>query len=95
MKKNDLSLKEAMQEMISQFRLKSQLEETKIKMHWEKLMGRTIATYTSSIYLRKSVLYVTIRSASLKQELTFSREKIRKLLNEEFGEELIQDVVIR
>ncbi|MEZ4919609.1 MAG: DUF721 domain-containing protein [Saprospiraceae bacterium] len=94
-KKNDLSLKDAMQLMIDQYRLEPQLQETRIKMLWEERMGKTISTYTSKLYLRKNILYVTILSAPLKQELVYGRDKIKKMLNEELGEDLIQDVVIR
>ncbi len=94
-KKNDLSLQEAMQDMLRELRLKSGLDETRLKMIWEKTMGKTISTYTSSIMVRKNVLYLTILSAPLKQELVYGREKIKTLLNDEMGEEYIKDVVIR
>lgn len=94
-KKNDISLQEAMQDMLRELRLKSGLDENRVKMVWEKVMGKTISTYTSNIAVRKNVLYLTILSAPLKQELTYSREKIKTRLNEEMGEEYIKDVVIR
>ena len=64
-------------------------------MLWEKLMGKTISTYTSNIRLRKNVLYLTILSAPLKHELSFGKEKIKSLLNDEIGEEVVKEVVIR
>ena len=94
-KKNDLSLQDAMQDMLREFRLKSPLDETRIKMMWEKVMGKTVATYTSNIAVRKNVLYLTILSAPLKHELSYAREKIKTRLNEEMGEDFIRDVVIR
>ena len=94
-KKNDLSLQEAMQDMLREYKLTPQLNETRVKMLWEKLMGKTISTYTSNISVRKNVLYLTILSAPLKHELSFGKEKIKSLLNEEMGEEYIKEVVIR
>jgi predicted nucleic acid-binding Zn ribbon protein len=94
-KKNDVSLQDAMKDMLKEYRLTAQLDETRIKSLWEKLMGKTIATYTSNISVRKNVLYLTILSAPLKHELTYGKEKIRALLNEELGEEVVKDVVIR
>lgn len=94
-KKNDLTLKEALQDMIRELRLKPHLDEVRIKMLWEKVMGKTIATYTSDIQLRKNVLYLTLLSAPLKQELLFARDKIKARLNEELGEEQVKEVVIR
>lgn len=94
-KKNDLSLQEAMKDMLREYRLTPQLNEARVKSLWEKLMGKTISTYTSAIQVRKNVLYLTILSAPLKQELSYGKDKIKALLNEELGEEYIKEVVIR
>lgn len=94
-KRNDLSLQEALQEMLRELRLASPLNESRVRTAWERLMGKTISTYTSDLTVRKGVLYVTIVSAPLKHELSFGKEKIRRLINEELGEEFIQEVVIR
>ena len=94
-KKNDLSLQEAMQAMLREYRLEPQVNEARVKMLWVKLMGKTISTYTSNISVRKNVLYLTILSAPLKQELSYAKDKIKDLLNDEMGEEFVKDVVIR
>lgn len=93
--KNDLTLKEAMSGMINELKLKPGLHETKIKSLWAELMGKTIDTYTSDIVVRKGVLYLTIQSSPLKQELMYSKEKIVNLLNDHLGENYIKEVIIR
>lgn len=94
-KKNDFSLQEALSQMLHEYKLEPQLHETQVKSLWERLMGKTISTYTSNIAVRKNVLYLTILSAPLRQELSFAKDKIRSLINDEMGEEYIKDVVIR
>jgi Dna[CI] antecedent, DciA len=94
-KKNDLTLQEAMKAMLQEYKLAPQFNETRVKMLWGRLMGKTISTYTSEISVRKNVLYLTILSASLKHELSFGKDKIKNLLNEELGEDFIKEVVIR
>lgn len=94
-KKNDLSLQEAMQEMLAEYRLASPLNENRVRQLWAELMGKTIATYTGNITVRKHVLYLTILSAPLKQELSYAKDKIKTLLNDKLGEEFIHEVVIR
>ncbi len=94
-KKNDLSLQDAMKDMIQELRIGPQLSETRVKSLWEELMGKTISTYTSNIAVRKNVLYLTILSAPLKQELSYAKDKIKLRLNEELGEDFIREVVIR
>ena len=93
-KRNDLTLGEAMQAMIKEYRLGSRLHEARVKSLWQERMGKTINTYTSDISVRKNVLYISILSASLKHELSFSKDKIRTMMNEALGEEFIKEVVI-
>ena len=40
-------------------------------------------------------LYITVDSAPLRQELSYGREKIKKVMNEELGEDYIEEVIIR
>ncbi len=92
---NQVSLKDALKEMLEVYRLKAKLNQTKINAVWIKLMGTSINKYTREIKLRRNKLYITIESASLRQELSFGKEKIIKIINEELGENYIEDVIIR
>ena len=92
---NQVSLKEALKEMLEVYRLKAKLNQTKINAVWSKLMGSSINKYTREIKLRRNKLYITIESASLRQELSFGKEKIIKIINEELGENYIEEVIIR
>jgi hypothetical protein len=94
-KQNDLTLQDAMKSMLREYRLENQVNETRIKAIWEQVMGKTIATYTSNIAVQKNILYLTIVSAPLKQELMYAKDAIRKRVNEAVGEEYIREVVVR
>jgi predicted nucleic acid-binding Zn ribbon protein len=94
-KSNETTLAEAMQMMLSEFRLGSELHERRIQSLWHTLMGKTISTYTSGVAVRKNVLYLSIISAPLRQELSYSKDKIKAMINRELGEEYLEDVVIR
>jgi predicted nucleic acid-binding Zn ribbon protein len=75
--------------------MKPRLTEVRIQENWEKLMGKTIARYTQSIQLIDHNLIVTTTVAPLKQELTYSKDKIIKLVNEMLGENIVKEVMIR
>ncbi len=92
---NETTLKEALKAMIDHYRLKGKLNQNRIKSLWTQLMGPSISGYTKDIRLYKNKLFITIDSASLRQELSYGREKIKKMLNEELGEEYIEEVIIR
>lgn len=94
-KSNEQPLGEVLREFLEVYKLKSRLQQTQIQAVWARAMGAAIAKYTTEIKLRNGKLYLTITSASLRQELAFGREKIRKIINEELGEEAVEEVVVR
>ena len=91
----EYSIGDALKGFIKKSNLKNGIRAIQIEEVWEQLMGKTIATYTSDIEVHKHVLYLTILSAPLKQELSFSKEKIKNLINGEMGENYVKEVVIR
>jgi len=80
--------------MVKEFKLSSGLNESRIREKWSIVMGSLIAKHTSSISLRKGKLYLKVDSAPLKNELTYSKEKIKEIFNKELGENVITDVLI-
>lgn len=93
--KNEFTLAEAMQAMLREYKLGPQLNEMRVRALWAEQMGKTINTYTSQLSVRKGVLYLSILSAPLRQELSYAKDKIRDMLNAELGEDYIKEVVIR
>lgn len=94
-KRNELTLKEAINEMMQTYRLQGKLDEMNLINCWEKVMGAVIAKYTRKIHIDNRILYVEINSAALREELSYGRSKMVKLLNEEAGGNIIDDVVLR
>jgi len=92
--KNNITLGQALDRMVSDFKIKGKLDETRIKQGWEQIMGKTIARHTGQVGLRNGKLYVTITSASLKQNLSYELDAIKKRINEELGTDAVQQVII-
>ena len=94
MKKNELNLGDAIDKFLGDASLRTSYNENYIMNNWESLMGKTIARFTSKLKIKDKKIYVTIESAPLRQELTFSKEKIRSILNQNFKETVIEEVII-
>ena len=92
---NDQIIKDVLKDMVDTFKLRSKLNQTKIKTLWSSMMGPGIAGYTKDIYIRGNKIFIQIESAPLRQELSMGKEKIKKIINEELGEEYIEEVIIR
>lgn len=86
-------LKDAIDEMLKAYKINGKINETKVLESWEKLMGRTIAARTTDLKFRYKKLYVTLNSAPLRQELAMSKSKLIELLNKDFSEKVVEDVI--
>lgn len=94
-KKNNLSLGEALQEFISENQLQTGMDRVDASAAWKTLMGNGVNNYTSSVDLRGEVLYVSLTSSVLREELSHGKSKIVAMLNEALGKELIKKIVLR
>ena len=94
-KLNEQPLAAILKELVSSPKFKKPFFLAKIQAAWEPLMGKTISGYTKEISISRNTLYISIESASLRDELGYGKEAIKLLLNEELGEDYLKDVVIR
>ena len=89
---NTQSIKEVIEELINAYRLRGKMNEVRLQHAWEGMMGKAIASRTKEIFLKDKKLFIRVTSASLKEELFYSGEKIKKMLNELLEGEYIDEV---
>jgi hypothetical protein len=87
MEHREHSVGELLKRLFTDEKTKPIFFQTKIELAWRKEMGSTIDRYTQDIFLRNRILYIKITSASLKQELRFSRDKMLEFVNRAINEE--------
>ena len=71
------------------------MQAMQVKDAWEKIMGKTISNYTDKIEIINSTLFIYTSVAPLKHELTYQKSKIIDRVNEELGEKVISEVVVK
>ena len=86
-------LQEAINSFLESFNLTAKYNEAQLVSSWDKIMGKAIANRTESIYIKNGILYLKISSAPLRQELSLAKSKLIKLINEEMGKSLIDEVL--
>ena len=86
-------LNEVIEDMLKAYKLNGKINETKVLESWNALMGKSIAARTVDIKFKYKKLYVTLNSAPLRQELAMSKSKLIDLLNRDFKEKVVEDVV--
>ena len=85
---------EVIKELLKNYDITSKFNEAHVITSWDKLMGPSVTKFTVKIEVEKRILFVKLSNAALKQELSYAREKIKKMLNDEAGEEVLLDVRI-
>ena len=92
---NEHTLKDALKSMVDSMKWNEKLDETQVRKIWAEKMGTTINQFTRELRLRDGKLFISIDSASLKQELSYGKEKIKDMMNEALGKEVVQQVIVR
>lgn len=91
----NMKLSEALKDFVSTNKLQKGLDKVNAREVWNSQMGPAIEKYTTSIKLEGSTLYVQLSSSVLREELSYGKEKIVRMLNAELGKDLITKLVLR
>jgi predicted nucleic acid-binding Zn ribbon protein len=94
-KSNTQKLGDVIADCLRELRIEQKLKEVHVVSQWESMMGKTVAVRTDRIYIRNRTLYIHVTSSVLKTELLMMRQEIIAKLNENAGERLIEQIVIR
>jgi predicted nucleic acid-binding Zn ribbon protein len=94
-KSNTQPIENVIREYLREMNIDQKLKEVGIVSQWEKLMGKTVAVRTSHIYIRNHILYISVTSSVLKNELLMMRQAIIEKINEEAGERVVEQIVIK
>ncbi len=86
------TIEELMKFFIKENNLSRGLRQVTVEELWLEQMGKGVAGYTEKIILSGETLIVYLKSAVLREELSYGKEKIIKILNEALGEELIKKI---
>lgn len=95
-KRNTESIGEVLRQFFeeNQF-IKRKLAESRAVTGWSQLLGTMINSYTTNIYLRNNVLYVSLSSSVLRSELVMAKDRLINKLNEHAGMHVVNDIIFR
>ena len=92
---NENTVGEVLKFIIKDNKLQAGMDQISVKEAWKSLMGNGVNSYTKNVVLKGTVLYVELSSAVLREELSFGKDKITTMLNEELRRDIIKEVVLR
>jgi predicted nucleic acid-binding Zn ribbon protein len=92
---NEQTLKEVIEQLLKAYRIEGKVYEHMLISKYPEVVGPMIARYTENMRIRNRILFLTINSSVVKNELSYAREKLTKSLNDAAGRDVIDKIVIK
>lgn len=92
---NESSISDVLKEFIQVNKLEQGMDKIDVEKAWISLMGNGVNNYTQDVILKGTTLYVKLTSAVLREELSYGKQKIIDMLNEELKKEVVKELVLR
>jgi len=89
------SVQDVLGKMIQGYNLETGFDKLNVREAWIRLLGPGIAKYTEQVELRRSTLFVKLTSNVLREELSYGLDKIRMMLNEDLGKDIVSKIILR
>tara|TARA_B100001287_G_C22336772_1_gene368821 strand:+ start:163 stop:465 length:303 start_codon:yes stop_codon:yes gene_type:complete len=89
------SIGKVLDQIVNSEALKTGITNTRVKDLWFELLGSHMTNYTDKVLLKGNTVIVSLNNAALREELSYGKEKIRKMMNEQLGSELLKKIVLR
>ena len=86
---------DVLKQFISQNKLEAGMDIVNVRDAWKDIMGNGVNNYTTEIQLKGTTLYVALSSAVLREELSYGKDKIMKMINEELRKDVVKSLVLR
>ena len=91
---NNKEIKNLLEIFLKKNNLEKGLLDLEVKRAWHELMENGVSNYTTDVSLKNKTLYVKLSSPALKEELSYGKEKLIKLINERFKKKIVQKIVL-
>ncbi len=88
------NIKDLMELFIKANKLEKGLVKIDIEEAWTKMMGPGVANNTREVRIQNGTLIVALTSSVLREELSYGKDKIIKMINEEMNEDVVQRLML-
>jgi hypothetical protein len=92
---NESPISDVLKAFVEKNKLQIGLDKVDVEQAWKDLMGNGVNSYTKEVVLKGTTLYVSLTSAVLREELSYGKQKIITMINEELRKDVVKDLILR
>ena len=86
---------EQLKELFSRPHIAAKIAEGELPETWRSVVGDAVADITVQLQLNRRILYVSVQSAIVRNELLYKRESLRQELNRRSRVPIIDSIIIK
>ena len=94
-RKNTQALGEVIQKYMEAMDIDGKLKEVRLIKSWESVVGKMISNKTNKLFIKDKKLFVYLNSSIARNELSMIKDDLVTRLNQQAGEEVIEDIVLK
>jgi len=88
------TIAQVVSEVLDEYKIVDKLKEARIIAAWPEVLG-PLAKPTDKLYIKNKVLFASLSSSVIRNELSMMHSTLVQRLNEKAGEEVIKNIVFR
>ncbi len=92
---NLIKLGDAISQIFKEEKLDEKYSIFAIRNGWEGIVGKTVAKHTTQINFLQGLLYVSIDSAVVRNELSYVKDDIVQKVNKFVGKRLVKELILK
>ena len=94
-KDNNRRVGEIIRELMKNPKLSEKLDNLDAIDVWKEIIGAPLCRYITDQKIYKGVLYIKLKSAVVRNELSYKRSDFIQQINQRIGKKLISDIVLK
>ena len=92
-KSNVKKISSVISDILNQDQLVGGINNIKVINSWKKIAGKNILSYVTKINFINGNLYIKIKSAPLRNELNFNKERFLNQINEDLKNKIVKKII--
>ncbi len=92
---NVQNIGDVIKDLLKEMQIDQKIKEVGVINSWEEVLGRNVSKATTRLFIKNKVLFVSLSSPVMRNELLMLKSKIIKALNDKAGEKVVEDIILR
>ncbi|HIE73564.1 MAG TPA: DUF721 domain-containing protein [Flavobacteriales bacterium] len=94
-KSNQQSIRAVIKRLLKNQKLEGRLQELDVLNNCEEVLGKNLMKYISNLSFREGILVIKMKSAVVRNELSYQKNEILKKINQKTAKEIVKEIILK